>query len=105
MPRKQETADPSAKYLMRMEEERARLKEAQAELQRAIQEITELNRLQDSLLIDETPEGLRIQLLDQDKMALLENGKVEIKPHARRMIPRNDNNNRTTTQTQCNCGT
>ena len=86
MPRKQETADPSAKYLMRMEEERARLREAQAELQRAIQEIPELNQLQDSLLIDETPEGLRIQIVDQDKLSMFESGKAELKPHARRLI-------------------
>ncbi|HEU0070502.1 MAG TPA: flagellar motor protein MotB [Alphaproteobacteria bacterium] len=43
---------------------------AEKELRQAIQEIPELKALADSVIVDRTPEGLRIQIVDQDKMSM-----------------------------------
>ncbi|HEX9462572.1 MAG TPA: flagellar motor protein MotB [Alphaproteobacteria bacterium] len=43
---------------------------AESELRQAIQEVPELKPLQENLIIDRTPEGLRIQIVDQQKNAM-----------------------------------
>jgi len=46
------------------------LKQVAAALRQAIQDVPEIGRMQDSLLVEQTPDGLRIQLLDQTKFRL-----------------------------------
>ena len=75
-----------------LEEERIKkvedeqFEEAQKELELKFHEMTQFKELEESLLIDNTPEGLRIQLLDKDGLPMFASGGAEMKPHARRLI-------------------
>ncbi len=50
--------------------EEKEFQKAETELRQAIQEVPELKPLQENLIIDRTPEGLRIQIVDQQKTAM-----------------------------------
>src|SRR5882757_6353215 len=52
------------------EKEEKEFNKAEADLRQAIQELPELKPLQENLIIDRTPEGLRIQIVDQQKTAM-----------------------------------
>lgn len=58
----------------RRAQEEADFEEAAEELEQLIKGIPELSELSDSLLIDNTPEGLRIQIVDQDGLPLFPSG-------------------------------
>ncbi len=73
-------------HAKRIEEEMERFAETESELRQAIQELPELRDVQDSLVIDRTPEGLRIQILDQADFALFEKGKAILNDDGRRML-------------------
>jgi chemotaxis protein MotB len=55
--------------LMAQREEQM-FKEAEEQLKQVIQESPDLKQLADNLKIEQTPEGLRIQILDKDKVAM-----------------------------------
>ena len=75
-----------------LEEERVKkvedeqFEEAQKELELKFHELSQFSELEESLLIDNTPEGLRIQLLDKDGLPMISSGGSEMLPHARRLI-------------------
>jgi chemotaxis protein MotB len=52
------------------EKEEKEFNKAEADLKQAIQELPELKPLQENMIIDRTPEGLRIQIVDQQKTAM-----------------------------------
>jgi len=52
------------------EKEQKDFQQAEAEIRQAIQEMPDLKPLQQNLIIDNTPEGLRIQIVDQQKTAM-----------------------------------
>ncbi len=60
--------------------------QAQKELQEAIENLPELKQLADSLLIDNTPEGLRIQIVDQDGLAMFASGSANLFEHTERVL-------------------
>jgi len=62
------------------------LDEAMAKLRQSIEEIPDFKDLQDSLLIDVTPEGLRIQILDQEKKAMFKENTAVLTKKARRLL-------------------
>lgn len=62
------------------------LEAAEAEIRAALAAVPELARLRDSLLIDETEEGLRIQLVDRDQLAMFPVGSDAMYAHTRRLI-------------------
>jgi chemotaxis protein MotB len=68
----------------RYEEEQFR--EAERELRSAIQEIPHLKTLAKSLLIDNTPEGLRVQIVDQDGLPMFPRGGADMHLHTRKML-------------------
>jgi len=55
-------------------------------LEDTISGIPNMKRLQESLMIDNTPEGLRIQLVDQDGLAMFPSGSAEMFLHTRRLL-------------------
>jgi chemotaxis protein MotB len=55
--------------------------QAQADLRLAVEQSQELSEFQDSLLIDETPEGLRIQLIDRDRATMFKPGSAVFTPY------------------------
>ncbi len=66
--------------------EQAQFEEAQKAISDAIEESPELKKLADSLQIDNTPDGLRIQLLDMDNFAMFHSGGSEMLPQTRELI-------------------
>ena len=65
--------------LMRQREEEA-FEEAQEAIRQAIQADPTLAELADQLLMDMTPEGLRIQIIDQEGGSMFPSGSAQMKP-------------------------
>lgn len=59
---------------------------AEFALRQAIRDIPDLKNLADNLIIDRTPEGLRIQIVDQDKLSMFPLGSAEMADSARKLI-------------------
>ena len=68
------------------EREQRQFAETAEALRQAIQETTDLQRLAESVVIDQTDEGLRIQIVDQDKLAMFELGGSQMLPQARKLF-------------------
>ncbi len=73
-----------AELVAKQEEEQ--FEEAAAELRQAIRRVPELAELQDSLIVEQTPEGLRIQLLDQEQVSMFALGSSEPAEETRRLL-------------------
>lgn len=61
-------------------------KDVKEALMQKIQEIPELKELAKSLIIDETPEGLRIQIVDQQKYSMFPKGEAKPYPHTIKLL-------------------
>jgi chemotaxis protein MotB len=59
---------------------------AEFALRQAIEDVPDLRNLAENLLIDRTPEGLRIQLVDQEKTAMFALGSTEMQQGARKLM-------------------
>ncbi|GAB4140023.1 MAG: flagellar motor protein MotB [Sphingomonadales bacterium] len=66
-------------------EDRA-LTQLEAQIKAAIQETPDLNQHQDQLIVEQTPEGLRIQLIDKDGRPMFRQGSSELYGFAERML-------------------
>jgi chemotaxis protein MotB len=66
--------------------EEAELQRVTAELNRAIEEDPELAGLRENLLVDRTPEGVRIQILDQDERSMFPLGSSVMYGYARELM-------------------
>lgn len=60
--------------------------QAQADLRLAVEQNRELSAFQDSLLVDKTPEGLRIQLIDQEEIPMFEPGSAIFTPYFKALL-------------------
>jgi len=81
-----ETAtDEQAEELLRRKEEKE-FREAEEEIRKAIDSMPSLKALAKSLLIDDTPEGLRIQIVDQEGLAMFPRGSAQMYVHTRRVL-------------------
>ena len=78
------TEDAAKKALEEIEEEQ--FEDAQKKIEASIKASDELEQLKDSLLIENTPEGLRIQLIDQDGLPLFASGGSVMLPHTRKLL-------------------
>jgi len=78
------TAEELQKQLA--ETEQKRFEEAKAALQQAVKEVPELRALANNLMIDETPEGLRIQIVDQDKTPMFPLGSADMLDPAKKLM-------------------
>ncbi len=78
------TADEFQKQLAAREQKR--FEEAKAQLEQAVREVPELKSLANNLLIDETSEGLRIQIVDQDKTPMYPLGSAEMLDPAKKLL-------------------
>ena len=68
------------------EREEKNFEEAKTALEKALQDSPELQGLSKNLMIDETPEGLRIQLVDQDKSAMFPVGSSSMAEPAKKLM-------------------
>jgi chemotaxis protein MotB len=59
---------------------------AEFALRQAIQDIPELKSLAENLIVDRTPEGLRIQLVDQDKLSMFPSGSFDMAEPAKKLM-------------------
>lgn len=66
--------------------EQQQFQQVQAELKQAINSIPELKKLANSLMVDNTPEGLRIQIVDQDGLAMFPSGSPDMLGHTRALL-------------------
>jgi chemotaxis protein MotB len=78
------TPEEQDKLLAKREEER--FEAAAEELRQAIQSTPELAKLAESLIIDRTPEGLRIQIVDQDKYSMFPLGSAAMYDYTRKLL-------------------
>ncbi|PXV56018.1 chemotaxis protein MotB [Dyella jiangningensis] len=62
-------------------QERARLEELMQQLQAAIQSSQALAPFKDQLLLDITPEGLRIQIVDKQNRPMFDLGRAQLRPY------------------------
>lgn len=77
--------DEAAQEAMRAQEQQ-QLEEAKAELEATIASIPQLKQFKDSLLVDNTPLGLRIQLVDKDGLSMFPSGGSELRLHTKRSL-------------------
>jgi chemotaxis protein MotB len=73
-----------AELLAKREQEQ--FEAAEEALRDAIEAVPELEELQDSLIIEQTPEGLRIQLVDQDGLSMFASGSAKPNDHLVKLI-------------------
>ncbi|XHS76679.1 flagellar motor protein MotB [Burkholderiaceae bacterium UC74_6] len=66
--------------------ERNRLKELKAKIERTIQSTPALAALGGQIKLDMTAEGLRIQIIDQDKRPMFDSGSAVVKPYMRELL-------------------
>ncbi|HIJ63102.1 MAG TPA: OmpA family protein, partial [Rhodospirillaceae bacterium] len=59
---------------------------AQEALKQAVNGIPELKKMADSMMVDNTPEGLRIQIVDQEGLAMFPKGSPDMYGHTKAML-------------------
>ncbi len=77
-------AESAAEVLKHQEQQQ--FEEAKVQLEATINSIPQLKSMKDSLLIDNTPEGLRIQLVDKDGLSMFQSGSAELFLHTKRLL-------------------
>jgi len=79
------TAEQSAE-IAKKEAEDKQIKEAKDKLQEAINTLPEFQQMAKSLMVEDTPEGLRIQIVDQDGLAMFASGRASMFEHTQKII-------------------
>lgn len=79
-------ADTDRLDAMLRQREQAAFEAAEQQLRLAIASMPELAGLADSLLIDQTPEGLRIQIVDQERLPMFPLGSAEMHDHTHQLL-------------------
>lgn len=80
------TVDEAAMQQAMAEREQAQFEAAADALRQAIETVPELAQLEDSLLIEQTPEGLRIQLVDQAGYSMFALGSSQPNAETRKLV-------------------
>lgn len=75
------SVDPKEIEKEARKQERARLEELMQQLQAAIQSSQSLAPFKDQLLLDITPEGLRIQIVDKQNRPMFDLGSAQLRPY------------------------
>jgi chemotaxis protein MotB len=63
-----------------------RLEKAEKQLKQAIQDVPDLKDLQRNIIIEPTPEGLRIQIVDQEGGPMFPSGSTEMTPKVQKLL-------------------
>jgi chemotaxis protein MotB len=77
-------SDPTKEALKKHEQEQ--FDKAKEQLENAMKDNPAFKRLAASLMIDETPEGLRIQIVDQDGLAMFPSGGANMFLHTKKIL-------------------
>ncbi len=81
-----ERVKEGAEKLQQAQTEAKQFQQAATEIRQAIQSIPELEPLAQNLMIDQTPEGLRIQIVDQDRVSMFPGGSGQMYPQTRQLV-------------------
>jgi chemotaxis protein MotB len=76
----------TAQKLAAAKKEADEFSSAAQSLRQAMQDLPELAELSKQVLVDQTPEGLRIQLVDQDGRSMFDTGQATPNPRARLLL-------------------
>ena len=66
--------------------EQDQFEQAQKELQDAMETLPEFQQLAESLMVDNTPDGMRIQIVDQDGLAMFPSGRATLYDHTEKVL-------------------
>jgi chemotaxis protein MotB len=66
--------------------EKAKLEQLKQKIEKKIEESEALNKFKDQLLLDITPDGLRIQIVDDQNRAMFQSSKAELEPYAKEIL-------------------
>jgi chemotaxis protein MotB len=78
------TKEQMDKLLAQREEQK--LEQAMQEVKQAIQQKIDLHEVAENVKVEITPEGLRIQLLDQDKQTMFPLGSAQLMDHTKKLL-------------------
>ncbi|MGH6893553.1 MAG: flagellar motor protein MotB [Dongiaceae bacterium] len=67
-------------------EEEKHLQQIKAEIKKAIEDSPDLKELEQNLKIDQTEDGIRIQLLDQEKISMFPSGSAAMNPRSQELL-------------------
>jgi chemotaxis protein MotB len=84
-PNENAAASEAMREALQKREEAAFASAAQS-LRQALQDMPELAELSKNIIVDETPEGLRIQLVDQEGRSMFNEGQTQPNPRARLLL-------------------
>lgn len=76
----------ASEKLQDAQQEAKQFQQAATEIRQAIQSVPELEPLAQNLMIDQTPEGLRIQIVDQDRVSMFPGGSGQMYPQTRQLV-------------------
>ena len=68
------------------EQEQQQFEKASKELEELLEQVPDVRNLVNSIIIDNTPEGLRIQIVDQQGLAMFPSGSAQMYPHTRNVL-------------------
>ena len=84
---KQDARKPNEQEIQEaVEAEKERLESLMEELKKAIEASQALKPFKDQLLLDITPEGLRIQIVDKENRAMFDSGSAELKSYTKKIL-------------------
>ncbi len=76
----------AASALREQQSEGKQFQQAATEIRQAIQSVPELQTMVQNLIIDQTPEGLRIQIIDQDRVSMFPAGSAQMYPQTKQLV-------------------
>lgn len=83
----QDAREPTADEIQKaIRDEKERLESLMQELKMAIENSETLKPFRDQLLLDITPEGLRIQIVDKEGRPMFDSGEATMKPYSRTIL-------------------
>ena len=81
-PEEKEIDEKKAEEIVKKKEEQ-QFEEAKAAIREQLEKLPHLDQLVDSLMIDSTPEGLRIQIIDQEGLDMFPSGSAQMHKYTR----------------------
>lgn len=82
----QQAVDRNEVDQLAQELEQERFEEAEAELRQTLESVPDLSDFAKNLVIDQTPEGLRIQIIDQEGRSMFPSGSADMLGHTQRLL-------------------
>ncbi len=80
--------DPKKEALIESTEDSNLFEKAQKEIKKAFETDPNLQEIRDKIIVEQTPEGLKIELLDSDKKSMFQPGSANLTPHGERILKR-----------------